>query len=203
MGRLANIPRLSDLLSTAVYRWRSLLGVLRGHFVRLLDRDETYRTYWALFGGWQSIYRSKYPYLAALITAICSPYWLKESPDAVRAWAQTTIDVVPSIMGFTLGGMAILLAFSNERFLRAIRASGEPNSLFMQGVAAFFHFLLIQSIAMVMALVVFAHPTDLLSGIGFFFLAYGLLSALAVAGMLMQISRVFNATGSFKDDDAA
>lgn len=103
-------------------------------------------------------------------------------------------------MGFTLGGMAILLAFSNEKFLRSIRAGGKPDSLFMKAVAAFFHFLFLQSIALVLALIVMAHPTDIISALGFFFLTYGMLAALAVAGMLLQISRVFNATGSFDGD---
>lgn len=132
---------------------------------------------------------------------ICSPYWLRETPGGARVWAQTAVDIVPSIMGFTLGGMAILLAFSNEKFLRAIRAKGEPRSLFMQCVAAFFHFLFLQSIAMVTALIVMAQPADMISAVGFFFLVYGLLSALAVAGMLLQISRVFNAAGGVSDDD--
>lgn len=94
--------------------------------------------------------------------------------------------------------MAILLAFSNERFLKVIQKEGEPNSLFMQAVAAFFHFLVLQTSALTVALISTAYSNHLLSAIGFFLLAYGMLSALAVGGALLQISRVFNAVGGIK-----
>lgn len=111
-------------------------------------------------------------------------------------WAETALNIIPSLMGFTLGGMAILLAFSNENFLKAIQEDGKPRSLFMQGVSAFFHFILIQTLAITLALIAKSAANDVISAIGFFLLTYGLLSALSVAGLLLQISRVFNAAGS-------
>ena len=105
------------------------------------------------------------------------------------------------MLGFSLGGMAILLAFSNPRLLRVIREGGKVDSLFMKTVASFFHFILLQTTAVCVALIAMAYPSDVLSAFGFFVMCYGMLAAVAVAGLLLNISRIFNATASFDEKD--
>lgn len=105
-------------------------------------------------------------------------------------------------MAFSLGGMAILLAFSGGRFLNAIREGGKSNSLFMEIVANFFHFLLVQTLALATAMMVKSFPDwTPLAGMAFFFLAYSLTAALASSAMLLNASRIFNKVGG-RDDDA-
>lgn len=133
--------------------------------------------------------------MAAAMTAACYPYWVKPG----TASAQLAIDVVPSVMAFSLGGMAIVLAFSDGRFLKAIRQDGKDNSLFMKVIANFFHFLTVQTLAIATAMIVFAFPKLIApSGIAFFFLAYSLTTALASAAQLFNVSRIYNVVG---DDD--
>jgi hypothetical protein len=139
------------------------------------------------------------------LTIICYPFWTETNEDG-RPWAQAAIEIIPSILGFSLGGMAILLAFSNEKFLEAIRQGGKVNSAFMSAVVAFFHFILFQTGALSMAFVSKAWPWWGISLVGFFLLAYGMLVSVAVAGRLLQLSRVFNATGFIgkgSDDNAS
>jgi len=174
---------------------------LRGRLAKICGQDNPYEEYWRLYGGFKSLLCSPYFWVAALVTLACFPYWLKIE-DGERVWAQTAIDVVPSIMGFSLGGMAIMLAFSNERFLSAIREDGSVNSLFMKAVALFFHFLLIQAVAISFAFISKAWSNDVISFIGFFFMVYGVMAVIAIAGALLQIAQVFNATESPKKDDA-
>ncbi len=96
-------------------------------------------------------------------------------------------------MAFSLGGMAIVLALSNPKLLRAITKSGDPSSLFMKLIGNFFHFIIIQTIALATALISFAVPCDLIvSFIAFFFLSYSILTALATAAALFNISRIIN-----------
>jgi len=109
------------------------------------------------------------------------------------------IDIIPGVLGLTLGGMAIMLAFSNRKFLGAIRQKGEPKSLFMEAIAAFFHFIFIQTIALVFAIISKAYAFWLISGIGFFFTIYGITAALAIAGLLLHISRIWNALGGIEE----
>ena len=105
-------------------------------------------------------------------------------------------------MAFTLAGMAIVLALSGRRFIDAMREEGEPNSLFMKVVALFFHFLIVQTLALVFALVAKTYSgSHVLAGIAFFLALYGVASAVAIAAMLLNVSRIYNFTGG-SDDDA-
>lgn len=96
-------------------------------------------------------------------------------------------------MAFSLGGTAIILAFSGKTFLNAIRQKGVENSLFMKIVANFFHFLVVQTVALLLAFMVMAYQTStVLAGIAFFFLVYGVVSSVAAAAMLLNAARIFN-----------
>jgi hypothetical protein len=168
-------------------------------FARLTRAAEPFRIYWRNYGGIRALAGSLYLWSAIALTIACYPLW-RPFERAGRPTAQLAIDIVPSLMAFSLGGMAILLAFSGGRFLDAIRQRGAPNSLFMEIVANFFHFLLMQSAALVLAVLVKAYPTGwALAGVAFFFLAYSLTSAIASSAMLLNASRIFNVVGG--DDD--
>lgn len=155
----------------------------------MLDSLEPYRLYWSGYNGLKGLVKSPYLYVSAIITYSCGNYWEK----AGTASAQTAIDVIPSLMAFSLGGMAIVLALSNPRLLKAITKGGNPKSLFMNLIGNFFHFIIIQTIALIAALLVFSFPDPIwLSGISFFFLTYSVLTALATAAALFNISRIIN-----------
>ncbi|CAN5202767.1 hypothetical protein BH11PSE5_BH11PSE5_13530 [soil metagenome] len=154
---------------------------------------EPFAIYWANYGGFKALAKSPYLWVAAAFTPLCYKYWLNIDMFEGRESAQLAIDIIPSLMAFSLGGMAILLAFSGGRFLNAIRQGGKPDSMFMELVANFFHFLLLQTIALGLAITVKSFPdSDWLAGVAFFFLAYSLTSALAASAMLLNISRIFN-----------
>jgi hypothetical protein len=149
--------------------------------------------YWAIYGGWRALLSSIYLWIAVALTVICYPLWATED-DSVRVWAQIALDIVPSMLGFSLGGMAILLAISSPNLLLVIRDGGKVDSLFMKTVSAFFHFIILQTIAICIALVSKSYSSDIISAIGFFVMSYGTLVAVAVAGLLLNIARIFNAT---------
>lgn len=164
---------------------------------RAPDSVDPFRRYWRIYGGWRALFSSVYFYAALALTAACYPYWSKVG----TASAQLAVDVVPSVMAFSLGGMAIVLAFSEGRFLKVIRQSGKEESLFMKVITNFFHFLTIQTLALISAMIVFAFPLyKEPSGIAFFFLAYSVATAIASAAGLFNVSRLYNVVG---DDDAA
>jgi hypothetical protein len=153
---------------------------------------QPFQRYWRIYGGWRALFTSIYFYAALVLTAVCYPYWSKVGTDS----AQLTVDVIPSIMAFSLGGMAIVLAFSGGRFLNLIRQNGDEASLFMTVITNFFHFLVVQTLALATAVVVFAFPKPLwLSGIAFFFFAYSVTIAVASAAALFNVSRIYNLSG--------
>ncbi|MDZ7824489.1 MAG: hypothetical protein U5K75_10965 [Ahrensia sp.] len=96
------------------------------------------------------------------------------------------------MLGFALGGMAIMLAFSTGRFLEAIRQKGKDNSFFMKVIASFFHFTTVLVIALLLAVMSKAFPSKPLSAFGFFASIYGVLLAVATTGHFWQMATIFN-----------
>jgi len=109
-----------------------------------------------------------------------------------------TLSVVPSLMSFALAGMAIMLAFSSGRFLEAIRQGGKEDSYLMKVVSSFFHFALVLTMALVVAIISHVYPEQYLSAFGFFLTVYGILLTLAVVDHMWQTVRIFN---KVKDND--
>lgn len=170
---------------------------------RFLDSpvSKVFGTYWKLYGGTRALLSSPYLYLSLAATAALNPLWLVAS-EGSRTWPQQTIDVIPSMLGFSMGGMAIMLAFSNSKIFKTVAENGEPNSYFMKIVSNFFHFILAQSFAIFLALFSLAYSNDFLSFFGYWSFIYAILVGVATAGQLLMTARVFNATASIlKDDD--
>jgi uncharacterized membrane protein len=158
---------------------------------------EPFRHYWKIYGGTRALLKSPYLWLSAVITVGCFPFWLDRGPRGdARPVADALLTVIPALMAFTLAGMAIILALSGQKFTHAIREGGKYDSLFMQVVVLFFHFILVQSIALILAFFLNSYPSqDWLAGFAFFFTTYGVASAIAIAAMLLNISRVYNIAG--------
>jgi hypothetical protein len=113
-----------------------------------------------------------------------------------RPGIDALIVIVPALMAFTLAGMAVVLALSGRRFIDAMREDGDPKSLFMKVVALFFHFLLVQTLALILALISRTHiQSNFLAGAAFLFASYGIMSAVAIAAALLNVSKIYNFTG--------
>ena len=118
-----------------------------------------------------------------------------------RPWSQLAIDIIPSMLSFSLGGMAIMLAFAGAKNFEHLSQKGKPESYFIKVVANFFHFVLFQTFALFFAFISKSYPTDLISGIGFWFLSYSILVGIAIAGQLFNTARVFNSAASLPDNE--
>ena len=159
----------------------------------------TYKTYWQLYGGFPALVRSPYVYAALALTALCFPYWNKQDVNGTYPWADTAIAIIPNLLGFSMGGMAVMLAFSGASFFKIIAEDGQKNSLFAQVIANFFHFVLVQGLTVSFALLVLAHPNSILSCFGFLFLTYSVMVAVATAGQLLNIGVILNKTASLPE----
>lgn len=164
---------------------------------------DPFRIYWNAYGGWRELFTSPYLLAALVLTAMCYPVWseIKEGQTGYEN-AQLGIDVIPSLLAFSLGAMAIVLAFSGGKFLKAIREDGDEKSFFMTIVATFFHFIFVQALALATAMVAMAFPKLVVpAAVSFFFLSYSLMAAVAAAAALLNASRIYNKVGS--DDEPA
>lgn len=76
------------------------------------------------------------------------PFWGQEE------WWDQTITVVPSLIGFTLGGLALFMGFGDEKFRGVLAQQDDPNrpSTFLVISASFVHFIVVQILALFAAL---------------------------------------------------
>jgi hypothetical protein len=112
-------------------------------------KPSAYAKYWAIYGGWRAIGKSGYFHTAVVVTAVCYELW--KEPN----WWDVSIAILPSMMGFSIAAFALIIAVGHERFLEVL-ATRPPywDSSALEGTAAaFFHFLLVQALALVAALV--------------------------------------------------
>lgn len=116
-----------------------------------MNNNKIFR-YIAYYGGWKEILGSKYFILSLVLSFLLFPLWSK------AYWWDLVLNMIPSIIGFSLAGYAILLTFGNEEFLKLIRGrvcedNKDEVSPYMELSSTFFHFLLIQMIALFSALI--------------------------------------------------
>ena len=170
---------------------------LRRRLETITSSFEPFKIYWRLYGGLPALIFSPYVWAAGIITWACAPLWNKvDSASGTRAGIDFALTAIPALMAFTLAGMAVVLALSGKRFIEAMREDGDPKSLFMKVVGLFFHFLLVQTLALVACLISRTYPAvNWLAGLGFFLTAYGITSAVAIAAALLNVSRIYNFTG--------
>lgn len=159
--------------------------------------------YWRAYGGAPGVIFSPYAHLAILLTAILWPLWAR------GAWWETALTVVPSVLGFTLAGFTIWLGFGDERFQRlmASKRPGKSTSPYIGVSAAFVHFIIVQFLAVIAAVVAKATAFDLEAGsyfrglmdlvapfghfIGFLLFSYALMTALAATLGVFRVASMF------------
>lgn len=154
---------------------------------------DSFVLYLRSYGGVGSCVRSPYLHIAAIISLAAYPIWLQKLSFA---WFDLTISILPNILGFTLGGYAILLAFGDENFRKLISGrdtDGKP-SPFMVLNGTFIHFILVQSASILLALV--GKAWDITTGtfalIGLLALVYSITTAIAAALAVLNVSEWFD-----------
>lgn len=113
---------------------------------------EIFSRYWTAYGGSTELIKSPYLHVAIVLTVSTIPIWI--SP----AWWEIVISVLPNLLGFTLGGFAVFLGFGDEKF-RALLAEpdevdADKGNLYITVCSTFVHFITIQVLALVWALII-------------------------------------------------
>ena len=161
--------------------------------------------YWKKYGKLKGLVTSPYFSISVALTLLMLHYWLTEK------WWETALNILPNIFGFSLGGYAVVLAFGDEKFREKLGTTknNESVSAYLTISSTFAHFIIIQIIALILALLAKAFDFKYLFndqiekiiqilipigyGIGFFFFIYAILSALAATMGIFRISMWHNA----------
>ena len=106
------------------------------------------------------------------------------------------IGAIPNLLGFTVGAFAIVLAFSSADIFQHVAEGGDPFSFFMKLTANLVHFILIQVVALISAILAKITESAALSTVALFFTIYGILVTVSVALQLFHTAIIYNAASS-------
>jgi hypothetical protein len=104
--------------------------------------------YWKRYGGLKALLTSPYFRISILLSIILFPHWMYSK------WWDDALSIMPNILGFSLGGYAILLAFGDNGFQKIMSGSDEKNeqSPMTDVNVTFVHFIFLQVVSIVLAL---------------------------------------------------
>lgn len=165
--------------------------------------------YFSVYGGWPEVYRSNYSRFAFAISIICFPFWSTEP------WWEDVINVIPNLLGFTLGGYAMLMAFGDTEFQKRLaeKSENEKHSALININATFVHFIILQSLSLIFAficksyyfepsgwlltIVELINPANLILTLmfyfaGFYLFIYALLSIIAATFAILRLMKVYD-----------
>ena len=114
-----------------------------------VDSDfEVLAHYWRIYGGFAAVVKSPYFWMSVLLCALLFPLWVR------GGWWDTVLAILPNLLGFSLAGYAIFLAFGNDRFREFLSGTRvKDDSAFLSITTTFMHFVVVQIVALTLALI--------------------------------------------------
>ena len=126
--------------------------------MRIIPQDfrntfDIFKRYWMAYGGSNALFKSPYLYSAIFISGISFSLWTKSG------WWDLPISILPNLIGFTLGGYAVWLSFGDIKFRSWLcKSRGNTASIFMKVNASFVHFIVIQVLSLLYAIIAKSLP---------------------------------------------
>lgn len=171
---------------------------------RILQPLNSFRLYWVAYGGWTALFCSLYLWTSVIIS-ICICYLNSDLPEK-WSWTEAVRNIVPSVLGFSLGGYAMLVGFGDEKFLNALRSKGEAEkaSPYMKVNASFLHFIFIQFLCILFSTI--AEAVNLKNNICIYFIGttlffYSLFTIISTAFAVLNLADWFDCLYMIDNED--
>jgi len=158
---------------------KKLIGSYRGTI-------ELWADFWRLYGGFSSLLVSIYFGLALVVTVLCFGIWVKPG------WWDIVIGAIPTLLGFTLAGLAVFMSMDSgfSKIIAGGSTTANP-SPFLSLISSFVHFILVQTVALIYALISKSLSFVLPNMPGWYYSAMSVLTPIAGAiGFLIFIYAV-------------
>ena len=160
---------------------------------------KSFMLYFSSYGGIKSLFLSVY-FWTSILLAVASYYFnFKYIDPKIEKWSwiNSAKSIFPSILGFSLGGYAILIGFGDEKFLDALRMKNKDEKIspYMKINASFLHFIFIQFVCLFFASVAemthseYILPIYFLGNTIFF---YAICSVIATAFTVLHVASWFD-----------
>ncbi|WP_156939580.1 hypothetical protein [Desulfocurvus vexinensis] len=160
-----------------------------------LDQWESLKTevksYWSAYGGVKDFVESPYLVLSVLFALLVCFFRSNE-----WVWYNQALSVLPDLIGFSLGGYAVMLAFGDRRFQDAVRGkcSDGTSSPYLRISATMAHFVLVQIITLLFSVCCssanLANPV--LNFLGTLMFIYSILLGISATLSIFFMSRMYD-----------
>lgn len=158
---------------------------------------------WENMGGTAALWKSFDFRVALAVSLLCWPAWL------APGWWENPISVLPSLLGFTLGGFAIFLGFGSDQFKELIARENETKSEYLSVSSAFLFIVAVQVVGLLYAIIskslwvptpaLLKHVSPILPYlnpiawfVGYFLYVLGIVLSLRAAIRIFRVSRWYN-----------
>jgi len=151
---------------------------------------KVFKLYWVSYGGYDALVKSPY-----LHVALVFGLFLFLGADKDDGIAKQALQVFPNLLGFTLGGYALLVGFGDRGFHRMLSETsvGKGVSIMQSVSATFVHFLLLQSAALMIAIFqVFIWNPRFIMLFGSILFIYALISIVALVMAVFRYSNWYS-----------
>jgi cytochrome bd-type quinol oxidase subunit 2 len=166
------------------------------------NQAETVKQYWSIYGGFRALFKSPYFVASILLTTVTGFFWAANNKGEYLVKASDlAISAIPNLLGFTVGALAIVLAFSSAKIFKLLAEEGDPQSYFMKLTSNLVHFILVQVIALICGIVAKITDSRALDVLTLFFLFYAILVTFSTALQLFLTAQVYNAHTSLDRED--
>jgi hypothetical protein len=158
---------------------------------------DSIKLYWKAYGGFCSLITSPYLHISIIISVVAGPLWLCTKDST---WYQISLSALPNLLGFTLGGYAILLAFGDDKFRENISVKeSDETTLFMTVNGAFIHFIVVQTLAIIAAVIgsSWNFKNGIFAWLGFTLFIYSILTAVAAAMAVLEMADLFEIVSNY------
>ena len=178
---------------------KSKIEIIFSQYKNIFD---SFSAYWRSYGGSKALILSPYLHCSIIFSLFAYPIWFSSERDN-EFWYELTLSTLPDILGFTLGGFALLLAFGDDKFRKLLSGNSDDGSVspFMGVSAAFTHFILVQIFAIILAILGYTwnFKYGLFAWFGFTALIYSLMTAIAATLAILRYAGWFDKFTSKSD----
>ena len=147
--------------------------------------------YWIAYGGKEKLLNSLYLWIAIILGILISLF-----RDSEWEWQNDVLTIIPSILGFTLGGYAILVGFGDTNFFNIIcgKKENEKASLYMRVNSSFLHFIIVQFLSLFYTIIMRALKPEffILNTIGIILFLYALLTIVSTSFSVLHLANWFD-----------
>lgn len=154
-----------------------------------------FRAYFAVYRSGRGIFSSPYLHLSIILGIAIRLIGVPQN-----GYGQIIIGILPNLLGFTIGGMAIVLSVAGHKIFRTLAEEGQPDSFFIKLIASVLHYVVTQVVTLSLGVMFFEKQQIIIDLILITSLSYCLLLASSIGIQLFQMAKIYNSYASLPKD---